>query len=747
MVTPSNTGEGRTALADTRAAWVNLRSGPGTGYADVGDIRDNTLVFYYPDTRQGDWVYLQQYGLAGWVHTGFVQFVPVAADPPTAPDRPTPYDGHIGMWHWQGGAVQESTIEQLVSNLKRRVSNVTQLFIKTSEGTSWQGEFDSKPNLAVNGPEDLTRWGEVLQRYGIALNAWCVPRGIGSIQEEARVMIETCNHPMVNSLILDVEPYQGYWDGTQAQIRELMIAVRRGIPADFHIGLSVDPRPWHYASIYPESWKPFVNSLHPQVYWVDFSSTPEASLQQMYETWLQYGVPVVPLLQVTAPVNEIRGAHGLATARFGAKALNWWRYGVGTTAELNALNLPIPDSDVEPLPLPDPDNGGGNSPPDGDETLVDEILITPGDADFARGTYTTDEQFRAYVQRMGWQVYYTQTEPRQSSVWAMWTPKVEISGEYAIDVYIHKPFSTTNNARYRVYGVRGEDEEVLVSVNQSNNTDGWHRLGVFDFDSNLPNAGRVFLNNATGEQSRYITFDAIRWRRAVTLDLDGDVPNATENGMIIKDGVVYCDGFDSPVGNQRNSGDRTEKRVWPVGWRDASPYAEPYLFSSYLGRYTSVHTGADLNWGSGAYDDVGQEIYSIASGIVVFSNFRPSWGNLVVIQHDPYIRDGRRVASRYAHMIRVDVKVGDRVGRGEVIGTLGGTPNWVPHLHVDVMPASTMERNVEDWPAGRYMDGKTVSTMTNAEYQTWVNSATADILKNYFDPKLFIQNNRPNRGQ
>lgn len=62
MVTPSNPGEGRTALADTRAAWVNLRSGPGTSYDDIGDIRDNTLVQYFPETQQGDWIYLEQYG-------------------------------------------------------------------------------------------------------------------------------------------------------------------------------------------------------------------------------------------------------------------------------------------------------------------------------------------------------------------------------------------------------------------------------------------------------------------------------------------------------------------------------------------------------------------------------------------------------------------------------------------------------------------------------------------------------------
>lgn len=745
-IVPSSLGQGQVALADARSAWVNLRTGPGTNYTDIGDVSDNTLVQWYPDTRQGDWVFLEQYGRQGWVHTGFVEFEPVAADPPTAPTRPTPYDGHVGIWYWEGDSVQEQTIEEVVANIKRQAPNITQFWLKTSNGHLWQGASDNKRALAIDGPEDITRWGEVLERYGLELHAWCVPRGTTNLAEEARIMIETAQHPMVKSLNLDVEPDRAwYWAGNASQVRQLMKDVRRVIPGSYHIGLTVDPRPWHYDTIFPEAWQPFVDSVHPMVYWSTFGVPPDEALQQMYDTWLGYGKPIIPIFQADAPTNEIREAHSLATARYGAKALSWWRYGVASAAEMSALNLAIPDSSVVPTDPPEelPDPNDGND-------VVDEILITPSDSNFARGTYTGREEFRSYVQRMGWPVYYTRTSPNQSKVWAMWTPSVTVSGEYVVEVYVHKPFSTTRNARFKIHGVRGENSEVLVSVNQSENTENWYRLGSFDFDENLPNSGRVFLNDLTGEDGRYITFDAVRWRRVVTVDPDPDVPPATENGTIVRDGVNYCDGFDSPVGNNNNSGERAGDRLWPVGWRDASPYAEPYLYSSALGRYTSVHTGADLNWGSGAYSDVGQEIYSIASGVVIYANSRPEWGNLVVIQHDPYIKDGRRVATRYAHLARIDVQVGQRVARGEQIGTLGGTrgypgASWVPHLHFDVMPSTTMDRNVEDWPPARYKNGKTVSQMTNAEYQTWIARVTADILKDYYPTRDFIAENRPNR--
>jgi hypothetical protein len=747
-VIPNNKGSGQVALADTRSAWVNLRTGPGTSYTDIGDVRDNTLVQYYPTTRQGDWVYLEQYGLAGWVHTGFVAFEAVTAAPPTAPNVPTPYDQQVGIWYWEGDSVQERTIEEVVANIKRLAPQITQFYLKTSNGPLWQGASDSKTALAVNGPDDITRWGEVVERYGMELHAWCVPRGNTNISEEIRVMTETVEHPMVKSLILDVEPdRQWYWAGTEAQVREMMVGLKRNIPGSTHIGMAVDPRPWHYETIFPDAWRPFVDSILPMVYWVTFRATPDAALRQMYDAWLPYGLPIVPILQADAPTSEIREAHSLATVKYGAKSVSWWRYGVASSVEMNALSISIPDENGQvttpPTNSAPPGNGGTD--------FVDEILITPSDSQFARGTYTGQEEFRSYVQRMGWTVYHTRTSRSSSKVWAMWTPKVEVSGEYAVDVFVHKPFSTTRNARYKIHGVRGQNNEVTVSVNQNQNVNDWYRLGVFDFDKDLPNSGRVFLNDLTGEDGRNITFDAVRYRRVVMVDpTPEDPPGATTDGTIVKNGVTYCDGFDSPVGNQRNSGDRTGSRIWPVGWRDASPYAEPYLYSSYLGRYTSVHTGADLNWGSGAYADVGQEIYSIASGVVIFANERREWGNLVVIQHDPYIVDGRRVATRYAHLNRVDVSVGDRVARGELIGTLGGTRgrpglSWVPHLHFDVMPATTMERNVEDWPPARYKNGLAVSQMTNVQYQAWIAAVRNDILKDYYNPEGFIESNRPSR--
>jgi hypothetical protein len=127
-------------------------------------------------------------------------------------------------------------------------------------------------------------------------------------------------------------------------------------------------------------------------------------------------------------------------------------------------------------------------------------------------------------------------------------------------VYIHKPYAKTANARYKVHGVRGQNSEVLVSVNQAKNVNNWYRLGVFTFDANVPNSGRVFLNDVTGTDDETLTFDAVRWRRVVTVRPTPTTNVVSSTGTITRDGVLYADGFDCPVGNRTNSG------IEPVLW-------------------------------------------------------------------------------------------------------------------------------------------------------------------------------------
>lgn len=96
------------------------------------------------------------------------------------------------------------------------------------------------------------------------------------------------------------------------------------------------------------------------------------------------------------------------------------------------------------------------------------------------------------------------------------------------------------------------------------------------------------------------------------------------------------------------------------------------------------HTGDDLNGIGGMNSDLGDPIFSVSDGLVLYAGEPSSgWGNTVVIAHRT--REGRVLHSMYAHLDRIDVRPHVLVARGQVIGTVGTGNNFYPaHLHFEM---------------------------------------------------------------
>ena len=91
------------------------------------------------------------------------------------------------------------------------------------------------------------------------------------------------------------------------------------------------------------------------------------------------------------------------------------------------------------------------------------------------------------------------------------------------------------------------------------------------------------------------------------------------------------------------------------------------------GRRYEMHSGIDFR---GA---IGTPIYATAQGLVMKAERSGGYGNHIVIDH------GYGYKTLYAHLSQLDVKVGDRVDRGDLIGALGNTGRSSgPHLHYEV---------------------------------------------------------------
>ncbi len=86
-----------------------------------------------------------------------------------------------------------------------------------------------------------------------------------------------------------------------------------------------------------------------------------------------------------------------------------------------------------------------------------------------------------------------------------------------------------------------------------------------------------------------------------------------------------------------------------------------------------MHSGVDFAAGSGT------PLYATADGVVTHAGWQSGYGRLVKIQHEFGIE------TRYAHLSRLRVKVGQRVSRGQRIGDMGASGRVTGvHLHYEV---------------------------------------------------------------
>jgi murein DD-endopeptidase MepM/ murein hydrolase activator NlpD len=86
----------------------------------------------------------------------------------------------------------------------------------------------------------------------------------------------------------------------------------------------------------------------------------------------------------------------------------------------------------------------------------------------------------------------------------------------------------------------------------------------------------------------------------------------------------------------------------------------------------AMHTGVDLR------GDYGEPVRVTATGKVSIAGREGGYGNMVEVEH------GNGLATRYGHLSEIDVKVGQHVRIGEVIGKIGSTGRSTgPHLHYE----------------------------------------------------------------
>jgi murein DD-endopeptidase MepM/ murein hydrolase activator NlpD len=151
---------------------------------------------------------------------------------------------------------------------------------------------------------------------------------------------------------------------------------------------------------------------------------------------------------------------------------------------------------------------------------------------------------------------------------------------------------------------------------------------------------------------------------------------------------------------------------FPVGKPEADGYYKARGFRS------GGHLGEDWDGVGGGDTDFNDPIYSIGDGIVVFArDVHLGWGNVVIVRH-AYRENGgvKHIDSLYGHLNTILVTRGQKVARGQQIGTMGTAHGqYDAHLHLEI------RKNLE-------------IGMSRSKFQK--------NFSNYYDPSQFIASHR-----
>lgn len=88
---------------------------------------------------------------------------------------------------------------------------------------------------------------------------------------------------------------------------------------------------------------------------------------------------------------------------------------------------------------------------------------------------------------------------------------------------------------------------------------------------------------------------------------------------------------------------------------------------------TKFHDGMDFS------AHPGTPVYATGDGVVTDAKYDGAYGNMVTVNH------GFNYTTRYAHLSKMEVKPGQHVKRGDLVGRVGSTGKATgPHLHYEV---------------------------------------------------------------
>jgi len=193
---------------------------------------------------------------------------------------------------------------------------------------------------------------------------------------------------------------------------------------------------------------------------------------------------------------------------------------------------------------------------------------------------------------------------------------------------------------------------------------------IFEADP-IPNSRR---ESGIGGVNRYTDLEGFNNSEIV-------IETAKRLDKIKKKLYIQTKSFDEIIELAKNKEDMLASipAIQPIANKDLTRFASGFGYRMHpIYKIWKMHYGMDFT------TPTGTEIYATGNGKVVeVKRLRHGFGNTILIDHEYGYK------TRYAHLSKFNVKKGQKVNRGDVIGYVGSTgTSTAPHLHYEVIQNS-----------------------------------------------------------
>jgi murein DD-endopeptidase MepM/ murein hydrolase activator NlpD len=196
-------------------------------------------------------------------------------------------------------------------------------------------------------------------------------------------------------------------------------------------------------------------------------------------------------------------------------------------------------------------------------------------------------------------------------------------------------------------------------------------VGVFNFDLSQFSAFASSIENPTVNKL------SLNPNQVKTIDYSRPDPTdvyARNSGGPLS--LAEMDPEDAEIEKQLRTIQATSSQTAiPAMWAHMGKINNEFGFrrSPFGGRTYEFHAGMDID------GERGDLVIAPANGVVTEAGWKGGYGNMIEVDH------GNGLKTRYGHLSKIEVQVGDTLSRGQLMAYVGSTGRSTgPHLHYEL---------------------------------------------------------------